>query len=408
MRRWISHLAILIALYTANAAAHPLPSCTMHHEVIHAGDSAPLLAQRAGVRAGPFADWLSKARPSTLRALHRLRPGDIFDVCVTHSPKGESTLSRLDIVRDARGRKVADHALESASKPIVSFADVSGDVLTAPAPHPSIGPAHPISSLAARSHQEPGHLLIKPLKPGLPLGKELSKLLGHNPVVAATIAYAKKEWHLPERIPRDSHCTLALWPSRKLAYLQVEYHGSIRKAYYYADDVGHDFIVGPRGHGYEVIKPLKPVRDARMSSGWGWRVQPVLGGNEFHQGIDYAAPRGTPVRAAMDGVVSLSEWRGEYGRVIELKHANGLATRYGHLSAFAKSIHPGRHVHRGDIIGYVGSTGLSTGPHLYYEVWDHGVRVNPLVHTQWALSTKLDIQEQHRLGAYIDRIKAAP
>jgi murein DD-endopeptidase MepM/ murein hydrolase activator NlpD len=194
----------------------------------------------------------------------------------------------------------------------------------------------------------------------------------------------------------------------QLAYVQFDYRGRRDRVYHYVDSLGHDLMVGAHGQGYRVVDPLLPVSDARISSGWGWRTQPVLGGDEFHQGIDYAAPSGTPVRATMDGVVDISEWRGEYGRLIEIKHTDGLSTRYGHLSAFAGHIHSGSHVHRGDVIGYVGSSGLSTGPHLYYEVWDHGVRINPLIHQQWMVLARLDPHERRRFGEYVTSIAAAP
>jgi murein DD-endopeptidase MepM/ murein hydrolase activator NlpD len=109
----------------------------------------------------------------------------------------------------------------------------------------------------------------------------------------------------------------------------------------------------------------------------------------------------------MDGVVDMSGWRSGYGRLVEIRHAHGLSTRYGHLHAFADHIHIGSHVHRGDVIGYVGSTGLSTGPHLYYEVWDHGKRINPLAHRQWMVAVHLPAHERRQLAAYVNGLLAA-
>lgn len=163
-------------------------------------------------------------------------------------------------------------------------------------------------------------------------------------------------------------------------------------------------MVGAQGQGYQVLGPMPPVSNARISSGWGWRIQPVLGGNEFHQGIDYAAPSGTPVRATMDGTIDILDWRSNYGRLVEVKHANGLATRYGHLSAFADRLQVGSHVHRGQVIGYVGASGLSTGPHLYYEVWIHGSRIDPLSQRKMMVTAKLSPSERRRFKDYVARI----
>ncbi|GLQ52377.1 peptidase M23 [Dyella flava] len=398
----------------------------MHRETVQQGDSAPTLAQQAGVDASQYANWAKHASPRVLQSLQRMRPGDRFEVCVSTRTSAGNAIYNLAVVRDKQGRLAAEQAAtQTPSESIASLSSVTGDVLLSPslshvtgdallspAPHPSTHtPQQPVATLAAVNPHAPNGWIIRLLPPGMPLSKALSQSLGHRPVVDAIVAYAKHVWNMPERIPSKGQYTVAIRPSEsghELAYFQFEDRGRTQKVYHYVDDAGHDYVVSSHGRGFEVLKPMPPVHDARMSSGWGWRIQPVLGGNEFHQGVDYAAPKGTPVRAAMDGVVALSEWRGEYGRVVEVKHAHDLATRYGHLSSFAASIHPGVHVHRGEIIGYVGSTGLSTGPHLYYEVWDHGVRVNPLTHTQWTVVASLDAQERRSLMNYIDDAKAAP
>ncbi len=121
-----------------------------------------------------------------------------------------------------------------------------------------------------------------------------------------------------------------------------------------------------------------PVDGARISSGFGMRKHPILGFTKFHEGVDFAAPKGTPIYAAGDGVVKIAGWVNGYGNFVELGHANRYETAYGHMSAFAKGIHVGTRVHQGQVIGYVGSTGRSTGPHLHYEIHIAGKKVNPL------------------------------
>ncbi len=372
------------------------------------------LALRGGVDANHFTAWLRKADPTTRQALKHMRPGDVFDACVATSGTKDDSLVDLRVIRDEAGRKLARQTDQPEPSSVSLFAGITGDAVSTArlvSENAAISPTHQAAVLGVAVATNPR---ITPLAPGHLLSAELTRLLGHHPVVAATIAYARDKWHIAERLPKNSRCTLALIPAGKsdvrmqLAYIQFDYQGHTDRVYHYVDSRGHDFMVGAHGQGYRVLDPLLPVSDARISSGWGWRIQPVLGGNEFHQGIDYAAPTGTPVRATMDGVVDISEWRGEYGRLIEIKHDASLSTRYGHLSAFASHIHLGSRVHRGDIIGYVGSTGLSTGPHLYYEVWDHGVRINPLIHQSWMVLASLDPHERQRFGAYVNSIMAAP
>lgn len=124
------------------------------------------------------------------------------------------------------------------------------------------------------------------------------------------------------------------------------------------------------------VPSLTPVNGARMSSGFGMRNHPVRGGRRMHKGVDLAAPTGTPVYATADGIVGLARWGRGYGLYIKIDHGAELETRYAHLSRLAVSA--GERVEKGEVIGYVGSTGWSTGPHLHYEVRVDGVAVNPI------------------------------
>lgn len=122
-----------------------------------------------------------------------------------------------------------------------------------------------------------------------------------------------------------------------------------------------------------------PLKFSRISSKFSnSRFHPVLKRYRPHHGVDYAAPKGTPVRAVADGVVVFRGWGGGGGNTLKIKHANNLMTGYLHLSGFAKGIVKGKRVSQGDVIGYVGSTGTSTGPHLDYRVWKGGTPINPL------------------------------
>ncbi|HZF68247.1 MAG TPA: M23 family metallopeptidase [Gemmatirosa sp.] len=133
-----------------------------------------------------------------------------------------------------------------------------------------------------------------------------------------------------------------------------------------------------------------PLEFRRISSAFGMRRHPILGRVKMHRGTDYAASSGTPVRAIGDGVVVRAGWAGGYGNVLEIRHRNGFVTRYGHLRGFARGVRPGRSVGIGETVAFVGTTGLSTAPHLHFEVLVGGAQRDPRValrdKTGWPLS----------------------
>lgn len=124
---------------------------------------------------------------------------------------------------------------------------------------------------------------------------------------------------------------------------------------------------------------IRPIAKARLTSNFGWRMHPVLGDIRFHKGIDFAAPLGTPVYATADGVVEAMEWRGNYGRQVVLRHERGLESRYAHLSGYEMGLARGARVAQGQVIGYVGASGMATGPHLDFELRVGGQPVDPAV-----------------------------
>jgi murein DD-endopeptidase MepM/ murein hydrolase activator NlpD len=122
----------------------------------------------------------------------------------------------------------------------------------------------------------------------------------------------------------------------------------------------------------------KPVNEAIMRSGFGGRRHPILGYVRMHTGVDWATAYGTPIFAAGNGVIEKAGWEGGYGKYVRLKHSNGYETAYGHMSAFAKGMEIGKRVRQGQVIGFVGSTGESTGPHVHYEILVNGRFVDPM------------------------------
>lgn len=128
------------------------------------------------------------------------------------------------------------------------------------------------------------------------------------------------------------------------------------------------------------VPSLRPIERMSLSSSYGMRVHPITGRVARHNGIDIPAPRGTPIYATADGIVGRAQWLGGYGNYVEISHGNSIETRYGHMTRF--TVNPGQRVKRGDVIGYVGSTGRSTGNHLHYEVRIDKAPVNPMPFVQ--------------------------
>ena len=132
--------------------------------------------------------------------------------------------------------------------------------------------------------------------------------------------------------------------------------------------------------GKSAVKALMktPINGARLSSGYGLRKHPILGYDRLHQGVDFAAPTGTPIMAAGTGFIEKIGMNGGAGNYIKIKHINGYKTAYGHMSKFASGLKRGSKVTQGQTIGFVGSTGMSTGPHLHYEVIFNNKKINPM------------------------------
>lgn len=133
-----------------------------------------------------------------------------------------------------------------------------------------------------------------------------------------------------------------------------------------------------RTNGKSIEKALMktPINGARLSSRFGMRKHPILGYNKMHRGTDFAAPKGTPIMASGSGIIEAAKWNGAYGKYIRIRHNSKYKTAYAHLNSYARGVKRGAKVRQGQIIGYVGNTGRSTGPHLHYEVIVNGKRKN--------------------------------
>ena len=161
-----------------------------------------------------------------------------------------------------------------------------------------------------------------------------------------------------------------------LKYAAFKVKGKKMEVYKFTDKQGNSGYYKPNGASVRKALLKTPVK-ARISSKYGMRRHPILGYSKMHSGIDFAARSGTPIYAAGDGKINYAGRKGGYGNYIKIKHNNGYETAYAHMKKFAKGIRNGRHVSQGQIIGYVGSTGRSTGPHLHYEILKAGKHINP-------------------------------
>jgi len=154
--------------------------------------------------------------------------------------------------------------------------------------------------------------------------------------------------------------------------------GNRYRALRHVDDDGRAHYYSPQGENMRKAFLRTPVEFSRISSRFGRRHHPVLNRMRMHKGVDYAAPAGTPVRATADGRIVLRGRKGGYGNAVVIRHGGSYSTLYAHLSRFKSGQHTGDRVRQGDVIGYVGSSGLATGPHLHYEFRVNGVHANPL------------------------------
>ncbi|PBB68306.1 peptidase M24 [Mesorhizobium sp. WSM4312] len=164
----------------------------------------------------------------------------------------------------------------------------------------------------------------------------------------------------------------------ELLYVSANFGGTTRNFYRFQMQDGSTDYFDEDGSSAEQFLLRNPLPNGRFTSGFGARKHPILGYVRMHTGTDWAAPIGSPIIAAGNGVVEKAGWAGGYGKQIILRHANGYETSYNHQSAFAKGIEPGVRVRQGQVIGYLGQTGLSTGPHLHYELIVNGTKVDSM------------------------------
>jgi len=166
-----------------------------------------------------------------------------------------------------------------------------------------------------------------------------------------------------------------IFETGNIIYADLRLSG-VNNSLYYFDKKGSEGHYDESGKSVKKALMKTPINGARLSSAFGMRKHPILGYNKMHKGTDFAAPMNTPIMASGDGVIIRSRWCGGGGNCVKIKHNSTYQTIYAHMKSFARGIREGVRVKQGQIIGYVGSTGNSTGPHLHYEVVENGKKIN--------------------------------
>jgi murein DD-endopeptidase MepM/ murein hydrolase activator NlpD len=184
-----------------------------------------------------------------------------------------------------------------------------------------------------------------------------------------------------------------------LLYAALQVQGERLEMYRYTPKDGKTAYFAPNGESVRRLLMRTPIDGARLSSGYGMRRHPIKGYTRMHEGTDFAAPPGTPIYASGNGTIERIGYNGGYGNYVQIDHGHGFETAYGHMRGFKQGLDRGDRVSQGEVIGYVGNTGQSTGPHLHYEILKRGEPVNP---------RGLDLPTGRTLtGAELDRFKQA-
>jgi len=191
----------------------------------------------------------------------------------------------------------------------------------------------------------------------------------------------------------------------EILFASLNVRGERLNAYRYERPDGSAGYYDEEGRSVRKWLMRTPIDGARLSSGFGMRKHPILGYSKMHKGVDFAAPPGTPVYAAGDGVVAQAGRNGGYGNYIRLRHNAEYSTAYAHLQGFAEGVRANERVKQGEVIGYVGSTGRSTGPHLHYEVLENGSQINPLEVKQ-QVADRLEGRDLARFKRQIETVQA--
>jgi murein DD-endopeptidase MepM/ murein hydrolase activator NlpD len=248
------------------------------------------------------------------------------------------------------------------------------------------------------------------------LGLALSKAGLPLPVVHQVLDSFAADGKMPQAVTEDIAFDVLYRASSDsmidpvLTSAELSHGSQSRRLYYYVPEEGTAHLIDQQGRVRLAQGPdfIHPMPGYRMTSGFGWRQHPVLRARKFHKGVDWSAPRGTPVVAAAEGIVETVKFHRGYGKYIRIVHDDRTETVYGHLDQFAKGLKPGQAVRQGQVIGRVGRTGVASGNHLYFELVVDGRHVDPLRNLPALLQDLLaegrDKEDQQRFVSFADTL----
>ncbi len=365
---------------TPGATSPPEPAWT--EITVRRGETLSQILRRVGQEDGALLNSL-RTQPEA-RALYRLQPGQVLRLRTSAAGQLQELTTELEAGVTLRLQRTA-----------LGF-DVAREVLPL-----EIQPAYATGAIESSLFED-----------GLTAGLSEGLLLKLVEIFGWDIDFA-------QQLRRgDSFAVIheeKFWRGQKMAdgqILAAEFinQGKTYRAIGFRDDRGR--LEYYTSEGLSLRRPFlrTPVELSRISSRFAMRLHPVLKTWRAHTGVDYAAPTGTPVRATATGRVTALGWNGGYGQAVALKHGGAFSTLYGHLSRFHSGLRVGSYVEQGQIIGYVGATGLATGPHLHYELQVNGRHQNPLTF-KFPGATPLASEHRQaflhgasRLGAHLDLI----
>jgi murein DD-endopeptidase MepM/ murein hydrolase activator NlpD len=293
----------------------------------------------------------------------------------------------------------------AASGSVVESGEAPAVTATIPPPEPAPAPSTPIAPTAAAPEKAaPGPVRLTGLAGGN-LNRALAEAGVSAPMAQDYLSALSGRIRLADGISVADRFDLVIerGPRERLLYAGLDRVGAsdVMLMRWTAEGKGGWMDASDTAGAAQAMR--MPVA-ASVSSSFGTRVHPILGSHRFHRGVDLRAGFGTPIRASADGRVTYAGWNGGYGRQVMVDHGQGLATMYAHMSRM--SAQAGSRVHRGEVIGFVGSTGLSTGPHLHYEVLQNGKPVNPLA-VRFVGKPGLDREERTVFNAQLRQLLTA-
>jgi murein DD-endopeptidase MepM/ murein hydrolase activator NlpD len=323
---------------------------------LQSGESLSALFERAGV---PRADWYTVADALDEHMdLRRLRPGHEFTLTLTHMGL-DSALTALETLPDVETVVRVERDPTEGSY----LADTLPNALTAETIAAEGRITHSLFANAAEAGI-PDAVIMTAIR-------QLSFSIDFQRDIQPNDGFAmlfEREYFADGSFARNGD----------ILYMRLELSGTEMELYRYEDSDGVVDYYDDTGESQRRLLMRTPIDGARMSSGFGMRHHPILGYSRMHRGVDFAAPTGTPIYAAGNGTIDFIGTNSGYGRYIRIRHNSSISTAYAHMSRFATGLNGGDRVTQGQVIGYVGTSGLSTGPHLHYEVLENGTQINPM------------------------------